>query len=126
MVDLKRLCRVEPRDGSMPLTRMLAKCHRLLAKDGIRMVVSFSDPAHGHTGGIYRAANFTHAGMTQAEFHTIGEDGEVRHRRFAYRYARRNGVSIAEARDVLGLRRIRTVPKDRWFLWLRKHGGATR
>ena len=118
LVELKRLCRVEPKVDAYPLTHFLAQCHRALRVRGYRVVVSFSDPAHSHTGGIYRAANFQHRGQTQAEFHLQGEDGEVRHRRFAFRYARRNGVPTAQAREELGLERIETPPKDRWVLSL--------
>lgn len=116
LVELKRLCRIEPRNDDMPLTKFLSQCHRQLKQEGVRFVVSFSDPEHGHTGGIYRAANFIHLGQSNPEFHLVDADGVVRHRRYAYRYAQRNGVTTAQARDDLGLTRIKTAPKDRWFL----------
>lgn len=118
LVELKRLARVEPKLDGLPLTRFLAQCHRLLKRRGYRLVVSFSDPAHGHNGGIYRAANFKHCGQTAEEWHVADESGDVRHRRYAYRYARRNGVSIAEARSELNLTRVLTPAKDRWVLQL--------
>lgn len=118
-VELKRLCRVEPKRDDAPLTALLARCHRMLRRRGVVAVVSFSDPAHGHTGGIYRAANFRHEGQTQAEWHVVLPDGSTGHRRMAYRHARRHGISIAAARDALGLRRVKTQPKDRWVLALR-------
>jgi len=118
IIELKRLARVEPRIEGLPLTYFLAKCHKVLRREGYRCVVSFSDPAHSHTGGIYRAANFKHCGKTSEEWHVVDTEGNLRHRRYAYRYARRNGVSIAEARQELGLERTPTPPKDRWVLWL--------
>jgi len=114
LLELKRLCRSEPKRLDFPLTAFLKRCHRLLKNKGICFVVAFSDPEYGHSGGIYRAANFEHFGKTQYEKHTIDKDGVVHHRRYAYRYARRNGISIQEARDILGLQVHETVPKDRW------------
>ena len=118
LVELKRLARVEPKLDGLPLTYFLARCHKLLARSGYRCVVSFSDPAQKHTGGIYKAANFDHCGQSSEEFHLLDAEGNVRHRRYAYRYARRNGVSIDEAREELGVQRVATPPKDRWVLWL--------
>ena len=120
LVELKRLVRCEPQNAKLPLTKFLSRCHRTLKKNGVRLVVSFSDPQYGHNGGIYRAANFTHAGHTQAEYHTIDEDGTIRHRRYAYRYAKRKGISTPQAREELGLQKIKTLPKDRWYIWINK------
>jgi|TARA_R110000744_G_scaffold375687_1_gene489334 hypothetical protein len=118
LVELKRLCRVEPRRDDLPLTKFISMCNKALKKQGIKCVVAFSDPEQGHSGGIYRAASFTHMGATQAEVHLVGLDGKVRHRRFAYRHARRNGIHVSESRDALNMQRIKTAPKDRWVKWL--------
>lgn len=118
LLELKRLCRTEPRKN-VQLTQFLAKCHKLLKRLGYEYIVSFSDPEYGHNGGIYKAANFRHLGTTSPEFHVIDQSGIMRHRRYPYRYAQRNKCTIAEAREILGLRRIKTKPKDRWFLKIR-------
>jgi len=34
---------------------------------GVRLVVSYADPAHGHHGGIYQAGNWVYLGRTHAE-----------------------------------------------------------
>ena len=121
MVELRRLCRSEPK-LDIPLTWFLARCHRLLKTMGYRYVVSFSDPMHGHNGGIYKAANFTHLGQTQATIHNINEEGEIIHRRIPYHHKRRMGYPDGEgmemARKDLGLTKYKTPPKDRWFLKL--------
>ena len=115
LVELKRLCRTEPRRDPLQLTQFLAECHRRLAEPGVRYVVAFSDPARGHTGGIYRAAGFRHLGVTKAEFHAVDGSGAIHHRRVYYRHARRRGIDMATARAELGLRLVKTLPKDRWF-----------
>lgn len=119
MVELRRLCRSEPR-SSIQLTWFLARCHRLLKKMGYRYIVSFSDPMHGHSGGIYRAANFTHMGKTASATHNIDADGNIVHRRVPYHHKRAkgypDGVGMEMARHDLGLKKHTTPPKDRWFL----------
>lgn len=114
--ELKRLARSEPAWPEYPLTSFLAGTHRLLRQDGIRYIIAFSDPGEGHSGGIYRAANFVHVGTTQKEMHCVNADGEPVHRRVAYRHARAHGITIQEARDILGLTTIETQRKDRWLL----------
>jgi hypothetical protein len=121
LIELTRLCRSEPSKGDYPLTQFLGKCHRLLSEQGFEWVVSFSDPVHSHRGGIYRAANFSHVGRTVGEYHVVDAVGVVRHRRYAYRYARRNEMTVAEARTELGLTIKRQPPKDRWLLSIGHH-----
>jgi hypothetical protein len=115
MVELKRLCRVEPKDDALPLTHFLSRCHKLLKKEGYKYVVSFSDPDHGHNGGIYKASNYEHLGTTVAEQHIVDKDGKPFHRRRYHHEARARGVSYTEARDILQVTTVKTAKKDRWF-----------
>lgn len=119
LVELKRLCRVEPKK-KVQLSQFLAKCHRILKKIGYKYVVSFSDPEHGHNGGIYRASNFQWLGKTDIEYRIIDQQGASHHRLYALNYAKNNKLSISEARKQLGVKRVPTLPKDRWFF--RLHG----
>lgn len=116
LLELKRLCRIEPKLELFPLTKFISQCHKMLRKEGYCYIVSFSDPNYGHTGGIYKAANFLYLGKTNAELHTVDKDGVIRHRRYYFRYARRNNVDMNQAREDLGLSIIKTMPKDRWFI----------
>mgnify|MGYP001562618483 CR=1 FL=1 len=114
VMELKRMARSEPRQ-SYPLSRFIALTLKMLRKScDFDAVVAFADPEQGHEGTVYKATGFTHEGMSNAEWHTIDDAGEVRHRRFAFRYARRNGVTIEAARIALGLQREQTAPKHRW------------
>ena len=131
-VELRRLCRVGGKDdsaGCPPLTWVLAKCHKLLVAEGIRFVVSFSDPMHDHHGGIYKAANFTHDGMTGRETHNKNEAGDVIHRRIPYQHKRRMGYpdgveGMARARKDLKLVKFTTPAKHRWLLKIGKNRRA--
>jgi hypothetical protein len=116
LIELRRLCRVEPSRPDHPLTRFMAICHRMLRRNGKRFVVTYSDPAKGHTGGVYRAANFLHLGRSGGELHTVDGRGRQSHRLRAYRFGKRLGISTAEAREALGLRPQRTRGRDRWCI----------
>lgn len=119
LLELKRLARIEPaRD--VYLSQFIAGCHKILRKDGYKYIVSFSDPEYGHNGGIYRASNFQHLGTTNPEWHLIDDNGNRMHRRRAHRHSERNKCTIEESRQALGLKRIKTLPKDRWFIQISK------
>lgn len=120
LIELKRLCRIEPKNEKLSLSMFISKCHRMLALYGYRYVVSFSDPNYGHSGGIYKASNFKYLGKTNPETHAIDSSGTIRHRRLYFRYARRNNIDVSQARKELGLKLIKTIPKDRWFIQISK------
>jgi hypothetical protein len=60
------LVRVALRDHSAPASRIVSIALRLLKRQspGIRLVVSFADPAEGHHGGIYQAGGWVYSGVT--------------------------------------------------------------
>lgn len=114
VMEIKRMCRSEP-PRNYPLSRFIALTSKMLAKEfPFDCLVAFADPEHGHEGTVYKASGFVFHGQTNAEYHTQDAAGEKRHRRFAFRHARRNNITIAESRTVLGLVRIKTQPKYRW------------
>lgn len=115
VLEIKRMCRSEPPREGFPLSRLIALTIRMVKREhDPQCIVAFADPEQGHEGTVYKAAGFERHGLTNAEWHVVGADGVKRHRRYAYRYARRNGCTIAEARKVLGLTRVQTAPKIRW------------
>lgn len=127
VVELKRMARSEPRLDEYPLTKFISKTAKLLMQEHpYDCIVAFADPEHGHSGGVYKAANFWLHGHTQAEYHVVDADGNKRHRRLAYRHAKRNGLTIAESRDILGLQIIRTLPKVRWVRYFGKFKGMNK
>lgn len=65
-----------------PTSAVVAACLRRLRVDnpGLRLVVSFADPAQGHHGGIYQAGNWIYTGtMPAARYFRV--NGQVRHPR---------------------------------------------
>lgn len=58
------LVRIALREHTAPVTQIAAEAIRLLHKSspGLRLIVSFADPEHGHHGGIYQAGNWIYLG----------------------------------------------------------------
>ena len=114
VLEIKRMCRSEP-PRSYPLSRFIALSAKMV--QGVfshECLVAFADPEHGHEGTVYKASGFELRGMTAAEWHLKGRDGVLRHRRYAFRHARRHGQSLEQSRKDLGLVRVKTLPKYRW------------
>jgi hypothetical protein len=78
------LTRIALRRGHRtPTSRILAIAVRLLKKQspGLKLIVSYADPRHGHDGrGVYAAANWIYLGQTQRE-RLIVLHGKVTHAR---------------------------------------------
>ncbi len=120
VIEIKRLCRSEPR-LNYQLSRFIRITARMVAKEmQYDCIVAFADPEYGHEGIVYKASGFLLEGRTNAEWHTVDNEGTVRHRRYAFRYARRNNISIEDARKQLGLSRQQTKAKYRWVLRISK------
>ena len=114
VVEIKRMCRREPKER-FELSRLIGLTSRWLKKSfAFDAIVAFADPEQGHEGTVYKASGFKHEGMTNPEWHLIDKEGNVRHRKYAFRMARRNGISVQDARVRLGVSRIKTAPKHRW------------
>lgn len=73
----------------------------------VRMLVTYADPSAGHTGAIYRAANWRHDGRTDEDRKTPKFD--LQDMRSGKRYGRASHVPIG--RDV---QRLYRVSKERF------------
>lgn len=81
-VEIAELVRVALKGHATPVSRVVAIALKFLRRHcpGLRMLVSFADPAQGHHGGIYQAGNWIYAGASKAEFQYLHE-GRWKHRR---------------------------------------------
>ena len=114
VLEIKRMCRSEPR-LDFPLSRFIALTSKMVRKEyPYDCLIAFADPEQGHEGTVYKASGFRLHGLTNPEWHLIDEHGQKRHRRFAFRHARRNGITIQESRETLKLTRVQSKPKFRW------------
>ncbi len=65
VLELRRLCLL-PAAGPNSESRVVGWCLRWIRKNALRVkiVVSYADPAYGHSGVIYRASNFEYVGLS--------------------------------------------------------------
>lgn len=65
------------------VSRIVALALRFLCRQsaGLRLVVSYADPAHGHAGGIYQAGNWVYTGTSSPDFAVIDATGKRWHSR---------------------------------------------
>jgi len=76
------LTRIAFRQHEQPVTAFVAEAIRQVRRSapGLRLIVSFADPAHAHHGGIYQAGNWIYLGTTAGDTHFI-VNGRDRHSR---------------------------------------------
>ena len=77
------LTRVALTKHATPVSRIVALAIKFLRKrsPGLRLIVSFADPEHGHHGGIYQAGNWIYTGQTPPSEKFISPDGRAWHGR---------------------------------------------
>ena len=81
--EVAELTRVALKPGHhAPVSRVVAIAIRLLCQQspGLRLLISFADPAHGHHGGIYQAGNWIYAGLTNPKVQNFLRGRWVHHR----------------------------------------------
>lgn len=66
MLEVCELVRVALKGHIAPVSRIVASAIKLLKSlnSGLRLIVSFADPAYGHNGAIYQAMNWIYSGMS--------------------------------------------------------------
>ena len=115
VLEILRMCRSEPKLKGFPLSRFIAITRKMVStKHPYNALIAFADPEEGHIGTVYSAAGFKLEGVTEATWHALDKYGNKRHRRYAFRHARRNDQTIEKSRQDLGLTRVQTKPKYRW------------
>lgn len=95
-------------------SRVIAVVLRTLRRQGrAKLVLSYADPAAGHTGTIYRAAGFRSLGQTEAASYIVLPDGRAHHPRSVYDRFGSNGVGHLRATGVPA-RRVSVPGKHRY------------
>lgn len=86
------LCRVALRRHRAPVSRIVSIAIRLLHKEmpGLRLLVSYADPAQDHHGGIYQAMGWTYVGRTAPDFEVVDPNGK----RWHSRHVSKTGVKV--------------------------------
>ena len=79
--EIAELTRVALAEHKAPVSRIVAIALRLLRRQcpGLRLLVSYADPAHGHHGTIYQAGGWLFSGQQSDTVEFIGPDGKQWH-----------------------------------------------
>lgn len=85
-----------------PVSQIVSRTFGLLTKhnQGLRLLVSYADPEHGHAGGIYQAMNWTYTGLTMASDEYI-VNGKRWHGR-AFRASKPDHLTTKQYLDLIG------------------------
>ena len=91
MIQGCELTRVALTTHQAPTSQIVSIALRLLRYQapGLRLIISYADPNHGHHGGIYQAMGWLYAGQTAADVQYVDQKGRIWHRR----QVSRTGVS---------------------------------
>ena len=110
------LVRVALRKHSAPVSQICARAIKFLRKvaPGLRLLVSYADPSHGHVGGIYQAMNWSYVGLSQGGVEYFHE-GRWKHSREVLGGAFGGKAKI---RDRSALKKRKTPGKHKYLLAL--------
>lgn len=84
-IEICELVRVTLDKHRTPTTRIIAIAMRFLRKNspGLKLIISYADPEHGHHGGIYQGWGWIYVGMSQAQS-AVMYRGKPMHKRTAH------------------------------------------
>jgi len=101
LLELRRFVMIDdlPKNAE---SRTLGVMFRALKKDGLRFILSYADPSHGHVGVIYRATGFTYLGTTSARKHVLWKgkkypDRNIHQTNFPYHHELRAALADGSA-----------------------------
>jgi hypothetical protein len=86
--------------------------------NNIKVLVSFADTGVGHTGTIYKAANWVYDGMTDKSYFYIDNDGFVMLKKTLYNLACKMHMKEAEYATKYCYNKVISPPKIRFIKWL--------
>jgi hypothetical protein len=111
------LVRVALGPHSAPTSRIVSLAVRLLRRlcPGLRLIVSYADPEHGHLGTLYQAMGWSFIGTTNAES-LIRLNGCLLHPRTVASRYRTRSINWLRANIVADAAHVRTLPKFRYAI----------
>tara|TARA_E500000318_G_C3481475_1_gene180609 strand:+ start:143 stop:736 length:594 start_codon:yes stop_codon:yes gene_type:complete len=76
----------------------------LRKKYPLRIIITYADTAQGHTGAIYKASNFTYAGLTAPKTDFVHSDGKIKKMK-GVKYSELEGEWVPRSRKHLFVKR---------------------
>lgn len=117
VLELARLC-VHPRyQKKNLLTWALARIEKDIKKSNtsIRCLVSFSDMSQGHTGAVYKAANWEFHSVADPSYYYVDKDGYVMHKKTLWDHAKKLCMKEAEYAESHGFVKVPTLEKHKFI-----------
>ncbi|HKW00732.1 MAG TPA: hypothetical protein VJN96_12965 [Vicinamibacterales bacterium] len=111
------LTRVALGPHQAPTSRIVAVAVRLLRRQspGLRLIVSYADPEHGHLGTLYQALGWLYIGQTGRES-LIRLNGRLTHPRTVGSRYRTRSIEWLRQHVAADAGHVRTLPKFRYVL----------
>lgn len=97
------------------LSWFISKTMNKLDRD-IKCVLSFSDSTYGHTGGVYKAANFINDGKIDPDYSYVATAGRY-HKKTIWDRAKRMKMTEKDYADKHNLIKVYGGPKTRWLFY---------
>ena len=101
------LTRVALDEHNAPVSQIVSYTIKMLKRkdNGIRVLVSYADPAENHHGGIYQAMNWHYIGQTEPNTVLVDSNGNKVHKRTVNR-AKKKGFSTIKQHEKLERKRV--------------------
>ena len=100
-------------------TWFLARVVRLIGEDNaIKCLIAFADDTFGHSGTIYKSANFVLDGMVEPSYSYVDNRGWIMHKKTLYEQARSLRLTESEYATKYGFRKIFGSHKTRYVYWM--------
>mgnify|MGYP005809965063 CR=1 FL=1 len=114
---IAELCRVALDRHTAPTSQVVSIAVRLLRRfcPGLRLIVSYADPEHGHVGTLYQACGWLYIGRTNSES-LIRLNGCLLHPRTVASRYRTRSIDWLRAHVAADAAHVRTLPKFRYAL----------
>ena len=115
------LSRIALKSHSVEVSRIISIACKILhrSQPGLRLLLTYSDPAAGHHGGIYQGAGWTYIGKSAPDSMYRDADGVMHHSRqtstSGWKRSRGKSYQVPRRGDC---ERIRLQPKHRYALGL--------
>lgn len=115
VMEISRYARMTNADCKNLGSYIISKTIKLLPTH-IKCVISYSDSTYGHTGGLYKAANFTFDGDIAPDYHYRSEFG-IFHKKSIWDQAKKMKMTEAEYAIKHGMDKIYGESKSRWLFY---------
>lgn len=89
-----------------------------ITKPSIKCLLTFADKTFGHSGTIYKAANWQHDATIRPDYFYVNCDGHVMHKKTMWDHAKKMCKNETEYAASLGYIRKYGKQKERFIYWL--------